>query len=403
MCKLNKIILIVSFLSCFMNIYAQDVNITLKNSRVITGKVIEEQAGYVTIFSDYGQVKVERQNIENIQYNPFTSFIGKQSPDSLKNATTENGQKFLIKDPVVVYLKNGNTASGLLLAKSIDMIMLQTDSGNLTIKKGDLTKIEYISSEYAERGEIVTVILHDGKRFEGNIYFEDYNNLTIDTSLGRLTLPKNKLRTVEYTGKTGMPKSPMTDQLTEKIKGSKRNILPSYDSFSAGYVSTYGDKYGPGFGAGYERRLNIKQFDGMNFSATGGIMFNYFGLNEDNILKENAYLNANLKGGAFITTFGGGGQLNIYPETASMYDLYVAAAVEGHITYRNFEQSYPSFPQLDTSKSDTEFQLGLGLKLGTELQFNDFKLGLRYNIHYIFGDDGFNQISLTFTKPLFWR
>ena len=53
---------------------------------------------------------------------------------------SQKGYKFVINDPVVVYLKNGSVVSGLLLAKSLDMVMLQTESGNLTIPKQDLIK-----------------------------------------------------------------------------------------------------------------------------------------------------------------------------------------------------------------------------------------------------------------------
>ncbi len=200
-----------------ISLFAQEVNVVLKNDKVIVGRVIEENPDYLLIDYDLGQLKIDRQNVESITYNPFVK-LGKKGELEKSEITDTNSEKvlkFVINDPVVVYLKNGKVVSGLLLAKSLDMVMLQTEDGNLTIPKFDLLKIEYISSEYAERGDVVNVYLNNGTRFEGNIYFEDSKNLTLDTEVGRLTLPKNKLRTIEYTGKTGISETTLAEQYSQ--------------------------------------------------------------------------------------------------------------------------------------------------------------------------------------------
>ena len=96
-----------------------------------------------------------------------------------------------------------------------------------------------------------------------------------------------------------------------------------------------------------------------------------------------------------------GGQLNIYPQTSSFYDFYVAPILEAHLVYTTLEQKYPSYPQFDTKETKTEFKFGLGTRFGVEFLFDSFRVGLQYNMHTIFGEDGFNQVSLTFTKNLF--
>ena len=317
---INKNIIIALGLTFLFSVslFAQEVNVVLKNSKVIVGRVIEEKPDYILLDYDLGQLKIYRQNIESITYNPFIKMGTKDEMEGNKvsDKDTQNGYKFIINDPVVVYLKNGSVVAGLLLAKSLNMIMLQTESGNLTIPKQDLLKIEYISSEYAERGDVVIAILNNGKQFEGNIYFEDSENLTLDTEVGRLTLPKNKLRTIEYTGETGIGEMTLADQYSN-IAVNKRYILPRYDVIDLGYVSNFGTDYGSGFGLGYQSRFNLAQFEGMNLSAVGGLSLNYFGLNKDNIVSQNSSLAVDLKGGAFITTLGVGGQLNIYPHTSS--------------------------------------------------------------------------------------
>ncbi|MDP2365083.1 MAG: hypothetical protein Q8M94_15105, partial [Ignavibacteria bacterium] len=350
---------------------------------------------------ELGQLKIDRLSIESISYNPFIK-LGKKGETDVSNMTDDNSEKalkFVINDPVVVYLKNGKVVSGLLLAKSLDMIMLQTESGNLTIPKFDLLKIEYISSEYAERGDVVNVYLNNGTRFEGNIYFEDSKNLTLDTEVGRLTLPKTKLRSIEYTGKTGISEVTLAEQYSQ-LTINKRYILPRYDVFELGYASKFGTDYSSGFGIGYQSRFNLAQFEGMNLSAVGGLSLNYFGLNKDNIISQNPSLAIDLKGGAFITTLGVGAQLNIYPQTSSFYDFYVSPIFETHLIYTTLEQTFPSFPQFNTKETKAEFKFGLGTRFGVEFLFDSFRVGLQYNMHTIFGNDGFNQVSLTFTKKL---
>ncbi|MBE0550976.1 MAG: hypothetical protein IH619_01170, partial [Ignavibacterium sp.] len=382
--KNRNIIIALAFIFVFSaGTFAQEVSVVLKNSKVVVGRIVEEKPEYLILEYELGQLRVDRNSIETISYNPF---VRPDYSDTYDNTEKEfsKAHKFSLKDPVVVYLRNGNIVAGLLLAKSLNMVMLQTESGNLTIPKRDLQKIEYISGEYAERGEIVIAYLNNGQRFEGNIYFEDSNDLSLDTELGRLTLPKNKLRSLEYTGKTGVSKLTMADQYLSTVI-NQRYILPRYDVIDVGYTTKFGSNFGPGFGLGYQSRFSIAQFEGLNLSAVGGLSLNYFALNEDNLIQQNPSLSANLKGGAFITTVGAGGQLNIYPQTSSFYDFYVAPMLEGHLIYTKLEQEYPSFPQFNTSETKTEFKFGLGVKFGAEFLFDSFRLGLQYNMHYIFG------------------
>jgi small nuclear ribonucleoprotein (snRNP)-like protein len=398
----NIIIALVLTFAFSVGALAQEVNIVLKNDKVIVGRIVEEKADYLILDYELGQLKLDRQNIESITYNPFIMLgekYGNEAPNSFDNIQ-QKGMKFVINDPVVVYLRNDKVVSGLLLAKSLDMIMLQTEAGNLTIPKTDLVKIEYISSEYAERGDVVDVFLNNGTRFEGNIYFEDSKNLTLDTEIGRLTLPKTKLRSIEYTGKTGISETTLAEQYSQ-LSINKRYILPRYDVFELGYSSSFGSDFGSGFGIGYQSRFSLAQFEGMNLSAVGGLGLNYFGLNKDNIITQNPSLAVDLKGGAFITTIGVGAQLNIYPQTSSFYDFYVAPILEAHLVYTSLEQSYPSFPQFNSKETSTEFKFGLGARFGAEFLFDSFKLGIQYNLHTIFGSDGFNQVSVTFIKNIF--
>ena len=383
--------------------FAQEVNIVLKNDKVVVGRVVEESPEYLLIDYELGQLRIDRQSIESISYNPFIK-LGKKGETEESDMTDDNSQKalkFVINDPVVVYLKNGKVVSGLLLAKSLDMIMLQTQDGNLTIPKFDLLKIEYISSEYAERGDVVNVFLNNGTRFEGNIYFEDSKNLTLDTEVGRLTLPKTKLRSIEYTGKTGISETTLAEQYSQ-LDMNKRFILPRYDVIELGYAPSFTTEFGSGIGLGYQSRFNLAQFEGMNLSAVGGLSLNYFGINKDADVFSDPTNPPNVKGGAFITTIGAGAQLNIYPQTSSFYDFYIAPILEGHLVYKSSELTFPNnLNSTPTITKSTEFKFGLGTRFGVEFLFDAFRVGVQYNLHTIFGEDGFSQVSLTFTKKLF--
>jgi small nuclear ribonucleoprotein (snRNP)-like protein len=376
---------------------AQEVNVVLKNSKVIVGRMIEEQSRYILIDTELGELKINRSNIDNITYNPFIKL--NPSPETASSGeTAQNGNEYIINDPVVVYLKNGTVVSGILLAKSLSMIMLQTEEGNLTIPKKDLGKIEYISREFEERGEVVIVHLDTGVQLKGNIYFEDTGNLTLDTEVGRLTLSKNKVRMIEYTGKNGPSDITLADQYAN-ISMRRRNIPPRVDVFDLGYSSKYNANYGPGFGIGYSSHFSVSQEDGYNVSAVGGVSVNYFQLNEDNILKENTALSANLKGGALITTVSAGGQINVYPQATDAYDVLLSPLLEAHIVNRKLDQKYPSFPQFDKDESENEVKFGVGLKFG--LEFSRYKIGLSYHHHFILGDSDFSRFLISYKNVLF--
>ena len=244
---MKSILIILLFvLAAYNSLLAQTVNVVLKNSKVVVGDLVEENPQYILVANDLGQIRVPRENIESITFNPYVKMktTYKETNINEKNDTVPDGYKFILNDRVVVHLKNGNVVSGLLLAKSIDMIMIQTDVGSLTIPKKDLQMLEYVSNEYAERGEVVIVHLNNGTNLEGNIYFEDSDNLSLDTQLGRLTLDKKNLRSIEYTGKYGLGETSLVDQYSN-IQIGRTRVEPRLDVFSIGVSPGFGDEFNP--------------------------------------------------------------------------------------------------------------------------------------------------------------
>jgi hypothetical protein len=379
---------------------AQSVSVVLKNSKVITGDIVEEKPDYIIVSNDIGQVKISRESMESINFNPFIKMKTSYTPpeERSKKDTTQNGYKFILNDRVVVHLKNGNVVSGLLLAKSLDMIMIQTDVGNLTIPKKDLQLLEYVSNEYAERGEVVVVNLTNGSNLEGNIYYEDSDNLTVDTKIGRLTISKDNLRSIEYTGKTGFGETSLIDQYANVSIG--RTLVQSrLDVISLGFSPGFGDNYKPGYSLGYENRFLLSESQGFYLSGLALFGLNYFTLNKDNFSISPIPVTA--KGGALITSIGGGASLTVYPQQSSFFEFYVSPFLEANLIYKKLDLTYPSFPSQNSAESNTEFKFGVGTKVGIDFLFSDFRIGASYDLHYIFGEEDFNRISLNFVKVLF--
>lgn len=381
--------------------YAQAVNIVLKNSKVVVGEMVKEEPDFVLVSNDIGQTKIYRSSIESITYNPFikmNSSLEESNSNKGKQDSVKQGNHFILNDRVVVHLKNGSVVAGLLLAKSIDMIMIQTDVGNLSIPKNDLQLLEYVSNEYAERGEVVIVNLTNGTNLEGNIYYEDSDNLTVDTKIGRLTLNKNNLRSIEYTGEIGYGESSLIDQYSN-VSAGRSIVQPRLDVISLGISPGFGDDFKPGYALGFENRFLLSESKGFYLSGIGMLGINYFPLNEDNFIDSPIPVTA--KGGAFITSIGGGVSISVYPQESSFFEFYISPFVEANIIYKRLELSYPSFPSQNSTESETSFKFGVGTKVGIDFLFSNWRLGLSYDLHYVFGDEDYNRVSLNFVKEIF--
>lgn len=398
---MKSILIIILFVSsAYSSLLAQTVNVVLKNSKVVVGDLVEENPEYILVANDLGQIKVPRENIESITFNPYVKMktTYKGTNNNTNNDSVPDGYKFVLNDRVVVHLKNGNVVSGILLAKSIDMIMIQTEVGSLTIPKKDLQMLEYISNEYAERGEVVIVHLNNGTNLEGNIYFEDSDNLSIDTELGRLVLDKKNLRSIEYTGKYGLGETSLVDQYSN-IQIGRTQVESRLDVFSFGVSPGFGVDFKPGYALSYESRFLLHEFKGFYLSGLGRFGTTYFPLNQDNF--KNDPFGVSAKGGALLTTIGGGISISVYPQESSFFDFSIAPILEGHLVYKTLELNYPSFPSQNSKETETKFRFGVGTKVALDFIFDGWRLGASYDLHFIFGDEDYNLVSVNFIKELF--
>ncbi len=303
---MKNILILLIAVFVFSTVEAQTVNVVLKNSKVVVGEVVQEEPEHLVIVNDMGQIRINRQNIESISYDQFAKLesSAKNLEGGNVNFNKSNSDKndIVLNDLVLVYLKNGDIISGTLLAKSLDVILVKTEAGSLTIPKKQLQKIEYLSGEFSERGEVVIARLLNGNRFEGNIYYEDFKNLIIDTKVGRLTIDKANLRAIEYTGEKGKGDDTLKEYAikedvlknTQEAKAEKYIpsvkeqpfVEPRLDILSLGYAPTFGADYSTGLGLGYSSKFLISHMDGFYISAFGGLNLNYFSLNSDAFTNE---------------------------------------------------------------------------------------------------------------------
>ncbi|MBN2694942.1 hypothetical protein JXR93_09790 [bacterium] len=443
-------------------IFSKEATVILKNNSSIKGTIISEQSDIVEIQSDFGKVIINRENISSIHYKDIEGNKTTQQ----QNIKTFNQSDIYQKadnikkeEHIILFYKTGEILNCKLIAKTETVIIVETDSGVLTIEKKSIKKIEYVTnSEFTENGNYILITLNDGKKYEGVINYEDFNEIVIETTLGKLALPKSKLASIEYISKkTDLKKEEAQQNSSEDIEKNKesensvqtktevndtktdkndtkigqndtkdenktekkvvnstnknsltdimddsehRKLFPRYDIIDLNYAINFGPNFGPGFGVGYHNKFIISQFRGLDFSAVGGLSFTYFRLYDD-ITNKYPSIEGNYKGGAFATTLSVGGQMNIYPSPTSFYDFYVIPMLELHYIYDKIEEKYPSFPQYNSTETNNEIRFGLGIRFGIEFSISSFVLGIQYNIHYLFGRDGFNQFSLTFLKPFF--
>lgn len=384
---------------------AQSVTIVLKNSKVVQGIVKTDNSDYILINNDTGELKINKLLIESITYKSLeqNSENDIYSDDTNnKSSLLQNGlNNILLDDLVIIMLKNEDVVSGRLVAKSLNVIIVKTEAGSLTIPKRDIQKIEYLSSEYAERGEVVIAHLANQTHFEGNIYFEDSKILILDTKIGRLTIDKMNLRSLEYTGRTGQgDESLLSEYANAKSIQTVRTLTDKrLDMLSLGYSPSFGASYETGFGIGYTSKFLISQMEGFYIAATGGLNLNYFLVNNDFFKDEIPEVTST--GGTFISTFSAGASFTLYQQASSKYEFYIAPQVEANIVYKSLKSEYPSFPSFDSKISTTDFIFGIGNKIGLDLLFDNMKIGVSYNAHFLFGDEDFNTISLNLTQKLF--
>jgi len=168
---------------------------------------------------------------------------------------------------------------------------------------------------------------------------------------------------------------------------------------SLGVSPGWGEDFKPGYAFTFGNRFLLNEFKGFYLSGVGRLGVAYFPLNQDNF--QNQPFGVTAKGGALITTIGGGVSLSVFPQEASFFEFSITPLLEANLIYNSLELDYPSYPSQNSKETETTFKFGAGTKVGLDFVFDGWMLGVSYDIHFIFGADDYNVISVNFIKEIF--
>ena len=310
------------------------------------------------------------------------------------------------KDHVIVHMQDGDVFDGILIAKGSTALIVKTELGRMTVPKQDIKVVEYVSKAYAERGEPVRVKLQNGQDLDGYLYHEDRNSLTLTTKTGRLTLEKENLRSISYNVPVTFTRSgSQQDQYTATSLEDPYQVAPlrkRQDTFEFGYSSQFGENYASGGSFMYKKRFLLKDFNSFSFNLEGDLGFAGFSLNQ-NVLDDRAIPGAvSASGGAVVTTLGIGSPLHFFPSENAPYEFFITPIFETHLVYNSLTKEYPSFPTLNSEERDTNIRYGIGTQIGLEWAIaRKWKVGISWNSHFLFGDSDFSTIALHVGTRLF--
>ncbi len=311
-----------------------------------------------------------------------------------------------LNDHVIVQMNNGDTFDGLLVAKGSTALIVKTELGRMTVPKQDIKLVEYVSKAYAERGEAVRVKLQNGQNLDGYLYYEDKNSLTLTTKNGRLTLDKENLRSISYNVPVSFART--TAKQEEYLATSFGNpyqfasMQQRQDAFALGYASQFGDDFGSGAQFIYKNRYLLKDFNSLSLDVEADLGFAAFSLNKG-VLNDRTIPGAvSASGGSIVTTIGIGTPLHFFPSQEAAYTFFITPLFESHMVYKRLTKEYPSFPTLNSKERDTKIRYGIGAQIGLEWTVaTKWEFGLSWNSHFLFKENDFSTIALHASTRLY--
>jgi hypothetical protein len=374
---------------------AQEVTVVLNNTKCIQGALVADSTDFVLLKNDMGEIKIMRTDISRVLH----------EPDAVDN---EFKDIETLNDLVMIHTSDGEVITGVIIAKGASAVIINTDMGRITIPKTKIKLVEYVSKEYAERGEAVRIRLQTGQDVDGYLYSEDRNSLTLTTKQGKLTVEKENVQSIAYNVPVSFSRPKNSADKYKYMATKLENpyqavpLRKRQDSFELGYSSQFGESFVKGAGLTYRDRFLLKEFQTFAINMEAEFGFNAFGLNKAVLLDENIPGSVTAKGGAFITTLGFGVPMHFFPVEGASYEFFVTPMIETHVVYKSLEKAYPSFPTLDSSERDTKIRFGLGSRIGMEMEIaKAWRLGLSFNMHYLFGESDFNTIAIHVGTKLF--
>lgn len=375
-----------------------EVTVVLRNGRHVIGTLLQEESDYVVLSMELGELKIRRSDIERISDTPFAHLAQTNSD------TTQ------LNDQVIVYLTGGRVVDGFLMAKSRTMIMIRSEVGRLTIPKKEVERIEYILTPFSEQGEPVLAELTSGKRIEGYLQSEDRASLTVLTELGKLTIDKQDLQSLQYNI------SPRFKKIYDRTQKQEYAFKPTFeqdvkqveeqqDILGFGYSSRFGDNYDNGVAFFYARRFHLSKYPSFSLNALVGVEVPYFGIDKKAYSQTTTPGGITVAGYAILPSLYLGAPIILYPQMDSSYRFVATPRIDFYLINTSLRVSYPSFPHLDKDTSKAKFRFGVGANLSIEWDVSkSLTIGIGFNPNILFSeeDHGMWFISIG-TLPLYLK
>ncbi len=372
---------------------ARDVVVTLANGAQAAGRFLSEDAEHVIISTDIGEVRIPRDMVRNIMDAPFTNLQA-----ALADSTVLN-------DQVVVYLDDGSTLEGFVLAKSRGMVMIRNEIGRFTLSKDRIRRIEYISAPFGEKGESVQLTMADGTRQRGFILSETPSTITLITEFGQVAVDKRNLRAMEYGIRLPFdPFKPHKPVRPPDLPGPPGLLVSELLQWiHAGAWPGMGREFGNGFYFGGGPRRPLIEGDAYDVGGSVTLDFLYSGIDRDAFDTSGIPGEVKVEGHSFVFRLAVSAPVFLHMRGPSRLQFYLEPSLDVLLVRKKARVVYLSFPTSSTDERSTDLRFGVGVRAGLEYAIQPaLAVGASVGRTTVFGDDGVQGVSIhVTTRPFF--
>jgi RNase P/RNase MRP subunit p29 len=388
--------------------------IYLKDGSTIEGTIIAEDDSTLVVDTKYGRLDIWKSNIiekESKQIPPLldtprsvweppknnpvpqdqvipkvdTNIAGETTHEKQsrkeetlidKQEAKQHFSQLDVAQIIKIYLKDGSTIQGKIIAQDDSTLVLESRYGTLDIKKSSILKQEMISVESKPPAvkSMKTINLIDGSVLKGRVTYEDSDSLIIETSYGRMVIPQSQVKqsSKKWSPKSSGEEKPISDPperpniISESSPQELRHNFELFGgaSFPMGdYGSTtalYAGYATTGFCAGLQYMAELSRNVVCSFMG----MVNYNSVDEtemNNIYSSYASgINVNAGHWLHIWALGGLGFDAPIPPSTVCYGKFLVGGVFGNSPEMNF--SYQSMSVNEQSAS--AIAIGYGFDFG---------------------------------------
>lgn len=199
---------LVSFLllTVFASGQAEIKTVYLKDGTTIQGKIVAQDDSTLVLETQYGTLEIRRANI-------LRQELAKQLRAKPK-----------VSEAQTIYLKDGTTIKGTIVAQTESTQVAQTEYGTLRIKRSDIVKQENavlpISRQAGRRHE--TIQLKDGTVIQGIVTQQTADTLEVESMYGIIKIPRSDVK------RSGKRVVPVREQQEQSVQPTTVVVEDSY-------------------------------------------------------------------------------------------------------------------------------------------------------------------------------